>query len=344
MNDGWIDSAGLIRLASEHGHEVSLRKLELWRYRGLLPRPQRQPKGRAVWLYPPGTDRQLLRLLHWRARAQALDAVRVALWVEGFPIGLDGVREALQTFVDAALSAVKRALEPAGDRSTTIDQLASRLAAMRSRAPYPRVVRMSMDDRTRAYGYMLALASGDPQELERRTDDGKRLERMIGLRSGHGDGLAHLFPLNDSIGRLLPLISVQDIRAAIASASEEEYELVRWIARTVLLWLPMLLTFMRSSVGAKGVALLDAARQRFHDPPAAIHEEITIAMIVLLQAKAPAREEIRRLMAGVTPATIDAEMLSLIPKTARDEAFKQMEPRQRAHLRDELARWQSTPR
>jgi hypothetical protein len=197
---------------------------------------------------------------------------------------------------------------------------------------------MTSDERTRAYGYMLALISGDTEELAQREDDAKLLERMIGLRSGRGDGLAHLSSLNGDIGRLLPRISAEDIGAAVTSASDEEYELVRLLARTTLLWMPMLLTLMRSSLGVKGVAFLDAAQQLFRDPPAEIHIVITTAMLVSLRAKAPSPEEIRRLMAGIEPGMIDAEMFSLIPKTTREEAFKQMEPHQRAHLNDELAR------
>ena len=63
MKDDWIDAPGLIALAAEHGYKVSARSLELWRYRGLLPRGE-QPTGRAAWLYPPVSKGQLLRLLH----------------------------------------------------------------------------------------------------------------------------------------------------------------------------------------------------------------------------------------------------------------------------------------
>jgi hypothetical protein len=338
MGDEWIDGGGLIRVAADHRYELTPRSLELWRYRGLLPRPQRQPKGRAVWLYPPGTDRQLLRLLYWRERARTLDAVRVALWVEGFPIKLDSVRQALGSLVDTASSTFQRELGSPKDRSATIEVLAKKLASMRGRAPYPRVVRMRSDERARAYGYMLALASGDQIELERRKEDAQLLERMIGLRSGHNDGLAHLSPLNTKIGRLLPHLSAEYIRAVVASAGEEEYELVRLLVRTLLLWLPMLLPLMRSSTGSKGIAIFDAAQELFRDAPAEVHEVITIGMLVSLQVKAPEPGAIRDLLAGMSLGTIDAEMLTLIPTETRNEAFKRMRPDQRVHLKDELAR------
>lgn len=252
MDDAWVDSHVLIDLAAEHGREITQRTLELWRYRGLLPRPQRRPGGRAVWLYPPSTARQLLRLLHWRERSKTLDEVRVALWVEGFAIELETVRKALGEVVDAATSAFRRELGPAESRSSTIDLLARKLAAMRSRAPIPRVVRMRSGERARAYGYMLALVSGDRAELEQRKDDAMLLDRMLGLRSGHGSGLAELSPLTGELVQALPGISAKEVQHVIGSASEEEYEFVRLLARSLLLWVPMLLPLMRSSPGREG--------------------------------------------------------------------------------------------
>jgi hypothetical protein len=100
-SDSWVDTQALMAMAKAAQIPVTARQLELWRYRGLLPRPVRQPGGRAVWLYPPGTEQQLLRLLHWRERTPSLEHVRLGLWIEGFPIDLAGVRGALLTFVDA---------------------------------------------------------------------------------------------------------------------------------------------------------------------------------------------------------------------------------------------------
>lgn len=345
MKDGWTDSVGLIELASEHGHTVTPRSLEDWRYKGLLPRPVRQSKGRAVWLYPPGARRQLLRLLHWHARADTLHAVRIALWVEGFEIDQDSVRDSLRSLLDREAAAAKREPWPAEDLSTAIDLLASSAARMRGRAPFPRVVRMTQKDRTRACAYALALMSGDQQEVERRSDDAKLFERMLGLRSGHAGGLAaELSPLNGmNISRLQQLISVEHIGEVIDTASAEEYELVRLIGRAMLLWLPMLLPVMRQLAGQKGAPLVDAGLEMFGDPAAEAYVVSTVGMLVSLHAKAHAGEEIRSLLAGITPGAIDSEIFSFIPAEMRDTLFRQLPSHQRKHLNDELARSRADP-
>jgi hypothetical protein len=346
MDDGWTDLVGLIELASEHGHAVTARSLEDWRYKGLLPRPVRQPKGRAVWLYPPGTGRQLLRLLHWLARADMLHAVRIALWVEGFEIDLGGVRDSLRSLLDREAAAAKREPWPSDDLSTAIDLMAGSAARMRGRAPFPRVVRMTQKDRTRACAYALALMSGDQQEVERRSEDARLFERMLGLRSGHAEGLAaELSPLNGmNIGHLQKLMSVEHIGEVIDTASVEEYEIVRLIGRAMLLWLPMLVPVMRQLAGQKGAPLADAALEMFGDPAAEAYVVSTVGMLVSVHAKAHAGEEIRSLLAGTTPRAIDSELFSLIPVEMRDILFRQLPAHQQEHLKDELARSRAEPR
>ncbi|HEV2974529.1 MAG TPA: hypothetical protein VGX69_05975 [Solirubrobacteraceae bacterium] len=343
MTDDWIDGVGLIARAAEHGHQVTPRSLELWRYRGLLPRPHRRPGGRAVWLYPPGTARQLIRLLHWRQRATKLDEIRVALWVEGFSVELDGVRKALAAVVDDIAGAVRRDLGSAADLSSTIDLLAHRLADMRSRAPIPRVVRMRREQRARGYGYMLALASGDAKEIETRAADAVFLERMFGLRSGHGPGLTELSPLNDEIVRLIPRLSVERVQTVLISAPDRDYEFVRLLARPLLLWLPVLLTVMRSTLGARGVALADAAQEMLGDPPAAVHGAIVIGMLVSLHAKAPDQERLDELVRELSAGAIDAEMLKLVPTSLRRDVFRGLAPEQRHHLLERVADADTTP-
>jgi hypothetical protein len=92
FND-WVPAADVAAYAHSLDERYGERTLRYWRGRGLLPRG-RQIGGR--WLYPPCTLDQLLALAAWRQRG-VLDPelIRVALWVEGFPVELDGVRAAL---------------------------------------------------------------------------------------------------------------------------------------------------------------------------------------------------------------------------------------------------------
>src|SRR5579864_505446 len=125
----------LLALAVSAGHDLNERTLELWRYRGLLPRPSRIG---GVWAYPVGTERQLLALLRFREQTRSLELIRIALWVTGFPIELESVREALRQFVAAWGEAFERerrtaGLDAADDLAGAVDALARRLAAMRSK-------------------------------------------------------------------------------------------------------------------------------------------------------------------------------------------------------------------
>jgi hypothetical protein len=337
MAEQALDSTSLIVLAAAHGHRITARSLELWRYRGLLPRPVRQPKGRAVWLYPAGSDRQLLRLLHWRARSRTLDAVRVALWVEGFPVELGDVRDSLRSLLNSFAGTVERELGEPGDLSQAIDRRARSIASMRSRAPFPRVVRMTLTERSRAYGYALAIMSGDSDEIERRSADSMLLERMLGLRSGHTDGLAELSPLHNGVIALVPVLSLSDAQTTIAEATEEQYELIRRLARATLLWVPLLVPLIETTIGAKAVPLTSAARDMFRDPPAEVHAVIATSMLVSLTTKAPGQPEIERLLSQMTPGAVDREMLSLITDNARQRGLRALDPHQREHIEDELA-------
>ena len=150
MKSGWLDSRTFHAVAAEHG--VTARSLELWRSRGLLPAPTRQPKGRAVWLYPPGSERQLKRLVHWRSKTRSLSLVAIALWIEGFPIETERIRTALRRITDQLASE----LDLNGDVSAFIDRQARKLAGARGKNSLPRVVKMKRDERVRACAYLLA--------------------------------------------------------------------------------------------------------------------------------------------------------------------------------------------
>ena len=184
---------------------------------------------------------------------------------------------------------------------------------------------------------MLALASGDAKEIENRAADAVFLERMFGLRSGHGPGLTEFSPLNDEIVRLIPRLSVERVQTVLASAPDRDYEFIRLLARHLLLWLPVLLTVMRSSLGARGVALTDAAQEMLGDPPAAVYEAIVIGMLLSLHAKAPDPERLDEFVRELSADGIDAEMLKLIPASMRRNALRVLAPEQQRHLIERVA-------
>jgi hypothetical protein len=322
----WVDLAGLIGAAEEHGHRVSARSLEEWRYRGLLPRASRRQGGRAVWLYPPVARRQLLRLLHWRQGTRSLDLIRVALWVDGFEVGLDGVRCSLAAFVDSWARALDREVGDTRDQSARIGALARRVAGKRGLGALPRKVRMSAAERERACGYGLALMLGAEEEIARRREDAVLLERMLGFRSGRGDGLAAVMPLDEDTLRMARLPSPERVHAVIAAAPAEELEYVRRILNAILVWLPLVMPVILAEYGAKAVALIDVAADVFEDPQPQYYAFAVLALLISLHAKAHAVEDLRAELANMSATTINREMLEMLPEAQRASAIRRLSP------------------
>jgi hypothetical protein len=140
-----------------------------------MPRPVRA-EGRGRWLYPPGSDRRLARLVTLRASIRSLELIRVVLWLDGFAVDAGEVREALAE----AVRRLAEAVEP-GDGEGSVEGLAA-LAATRGRALLANGG-MSREERTRAYALLIAAAFGEADEadeLAARGDDGPLLARLFG--------------------------------------------------------------------------------------------------------------------------------------------------------------------
>jgi hypothetical protein len=337
MKDDWIDAPGLIALAAEHGYKVSARSLELWRYRGLLPRGE-QPTGRAAWLYPPVSKGQLLRLLHWREKTRSLDLILIALWIEGFQIDIADARASLHAFVNAVERDIARDLDGAGDVSTAIDVLARKLAGKRGKAALPRIARMTADERTRACAYALAFAFNAEEEIARRKDDAVLLERMLGFRSGRAGGLAMVMPLDEDTLRIAGLRPPGQLRAVLDSAADEEFEFVRRFLHVIVVWIPLLLPQFIEHFGERARPVAELARQLFDDLRPEYLGFAAMGMLASLHAKGHPVDELRGQLAAATPAAINLELIDTLAKGERLPAFKQLPAQVRQQVAGELAR------
>jgi hypothetical protein len=342
--ESWIDAEALQAAARASGTPVTSRQLELWRYRGLLPRPTREKGGRARWLYPPGTREQLLRLLHWRDRAPSLDLVRIGLWIDGFAIGLPGVRTSLLSFVDAWTSMLERERsQNTEDQAATVDALARRFAGMRSRAPVPHAVRMTLADRTRAYGYMVAVMFNMKEEVERRRGDAALLERMLGLRSGHSGGLSAAIALDDVSDQIARLPAPDMAARVIAEASEDEYEFVRSLVQVMTIWTPLLIPLLLDEGSAKAQPFATILRAFFSEIPPGFYPLVLCALLVSLHAKGPDPTELRTHVATLASGVVDVDLLNELPAGTRREAFDKLPERTKADVVDELHRRRNSP-
>jgi AcrR family transcriptional regulator/DNA-binding transcriptional MerR regulator len=295
----WLDTDALLAAAREAGGEVTDRQLELWRYKGLMPRPVRA-EGRGRWLYPPGSDRRLARLVTLRASIRSLELIRVVLWLDGFAVEIGEVREALT----GAMRKLAEVVEP-GDGEGSVEALAAALAATRGRALLAGGG-MGREERTRAYALLIAAAFGDPEELAARRDDEPLLSRLLGECDTSAAGV-----LATGESPALPLPRPAELAAEVEGASDAELELARRVVRTIAVWWPLMLS-LAGRDRPEGAALSGLARATAEELPADLLPLLVAGVLGALRsdpeapeqpvAAPPARGEVRRaiLEAGVT--------------------------------------------
>ena len=307
-----LSSADLIAVAAAAGHEVSPRSLQLWRRKGLLPRPARHRGGRSVWLHPAGTDAQLLRLLHWRERSRDHGLILIGLWSDGFAVEPDKVRAALTRSAGRTAENIGRipreSPEPEGE---LIDRLAGEMARKRSGAPIPRLARMTVAERERAYGYLLAGMFRSEPELARRTTDVGDLERLVGMRSGHGGGLAGEAQLVDLRDQSIPP-SAQAVRAAIGGCSEQELELAR---RIVVVWTKVIFLLLPALFPGKQTQSRDLIRLLNHfleDPDPGALAFFAAVAVFGLTSKRLSEQQLCGLLTDLSSDSLKAELARLL--------------------------------
>lgn len=119
---GWLTSRQLLDLAHEQGFsEVDERRLETWRGRGLLPRPQRRGQDglRPIWQSPPEAAEHLLALSRFARRTQRTDELQVLLYLSGTTHDAEIAGRALS----ACLANIERMLSAALDKQAQRDKL-----------------------------------------------------------------------------------------------------------------------------------------------------------------------------------------------------------------------------
>lgn len=326
--DKWLDSSALIVAAAEAGFQIAARSLEHWRHRGLLPRPQRAGRP-ARWLNPPGTSDQLIALLQARETTKALDLLTLALWIDGFAIETGTARSALLSFARRWAAGAERELVRAAKNATTLDSAidarAAELARLRGRAPVPKTVRMTLDQRARAYGYALSLMLGVDEEIERREADAELTERMLGLRRGPSGGLA----VTLGLGIASEIIQPRSAELAIESANDVELEFARRLTQIFLTLMPTLLPVMRATEGDKARDFTTFARVVFENGDRELEAACLMALVARLGQARVAPAELERALAEVESPAIGAELLLATPPAMRQHALARLAPGER---------------
>lgn len=259
-----LTSAQLLEYAEAAGFAVSERKLEDWRYRGLLPRPERAGnRGRTPrWLYPPETADQLVALCRWRQKTKDLEAIRVGLWVEGFAVEDQAVRDAIVDVLSGMREKVEEALSTGqGEQSSPDEALAEltyRAAGTHGDKPGPRTVRMRRADRATGLAFLFRLFMG--HDLEQHLPDAKFAEQAMGISAGRRGAPPYrwLDGPPEELANLAPLISLPALIEAARTATTDELARARKLARAFVQGLPLVALFAEAVLGPRAGGLAAA--------------------------------------------------------------------------------------
>jgi MerR HTH family regulatory protein len=334
-SEATIKADELERLANELG--VNKRRLEEWRARGLIPRPALAgyEGKRPVWVYPARAAKQLRAIVRLRKNTRDLDAIRAALWAQGYPVPTEAVRSSLLTVIDRFEQAMVRDLARFTPEGMTVTDLqhdpdalraalvayADELARRRSRSPLTRKVRMSAAERQRGMFYMLAPFFDQPRDEA----DAILAERLYGIsrgRSGTARGALELppsehFPRNP--------LTADVLRAGVEAADDRTFAFVGAMLHSFLTLMPALLPILVPA-DSELRSFVEDAIELFKDPPA--------HAIALLASAFIANTHRRRSETELTEELVDAVQVSNL----FSEIFNMLGPEQRRQLTGKTTR------
>ena len=252
-----LDSVALIAAATAAGYKISPRMLESFRAELLLPRPERAGnRGRApTWIYPAGADRQLLNLLGWRAHTKNPATLRVLLWLDGFPIPPEAVRNSLVHGLESMLAlfdkeitaqAERQGLDPGRDedRQAAVRQLAGVFAAKRGPGSLPRRARVRAADRAHALELVLRLFAFGEQ-IHAAPGEAEIVERVLGVgpnarRDRVGDAEPWLTGPAEDLFDAAAFIAVPNALNAVRGSTDADLDTARGLVATIFRYLPLM--------------------------------------------------------------------------------------------------------
>ncbi|MEU0721087.1 hypothetical protein ABZ498_28390 [Streptomyces lavendulocolor] len=258
----------LLRAANSAGFSVSGRLLEEFRQDGLVPRPARVSNDgrRPVWIYPDGSDRQLVRLLCWRKHTKDVDVLRVLLWMECFPVALDVVRASVTAVLDGLLRAVERdlraeasrqGLDAVAEQDAVVSSIAATVAAKRCKNALPRPIRVPADQRATAVAHLLQIfALGEEPEVTE--EEAETIEKVLGVSPGRRQRVEDAGPwLTGAASALVgatDFLSLPRMAEAIADATDSEWAAARPVAAALFLQLPVVARALAATYGKDNFA------------------------------------------------------------------------------------------
>ncbi|MEU6245670.1 hypothetical protein [Streptomyces sp. NPDC047024] len=259
----------LLRAAMSAGFgTMTERRLEDFRQGGLMPRPVRVGNDgrRPVWIYPRGSDQQLVQLLRWREHTQNVDVLRVVLWIEGFPVALDAVRASATAVLTKLLHEVEQdlqaeasrlGLDPVADQDAVVSAVATVMAAKRGKNAVPRPIRVPASERATAVAHLLQIfALGKQPDVTE--EEAETIEKVLGVSPGRRQRVEDADPwLTGPASALVDaadFVSLPRMTEVLADATDSEWEEARSPAAALFLHLPVFTRAMAAMTGKENFA------------------------------------------------------------------------------------------
>ncbi|MFD4829209.1 hypothetical protein ACFWPV_05030 [Streptomyces uncialis] len=228
-----------------------------------------------MWVYPPGTERQIVSLGRWRQRTKDLGVLRVLLWLEGFPIGTSAARSSLVAALHTAEDTLRKHITPSPAPAAApgsaagqepIASLAAELASKRGPDALPRPIRQSAADRVRSVE--LLLRTFGLGEVPTASDsEAFEIERLLGVAPGRRHKVDGAGPwLTGSPHDLLSAgltLALPVLAQTMETASDSELEEARPFARSLFHLMPLAARLIGAThgndnhAGFGGIAHLD---------------------------------------------------------------------------------------
>jgi hypothetical protein len=203
---------------------------------GVLPHAKRTTDVTGGWTYPAITPLQLRAYLPLRER-MSLKEARFMLWLAGFQVELELARATMVAYLSKAAHHWRAELAKHDSPSELADTIGDVLVNARSKAPIPRLVDMSLEERRLAYRWMaeqmvVGMGANDAGVLA--------FERAIGRRDRNGK-LYPEFADDPAFPGELPQTDPETLLAADRGATKLELELTRRVVHMQVVYGPIIL-------------------------------------------------------------------------------------------------------
>jgi DNA-binding transcriptional MerR regulator len=334
-----VQTTELVARAAEIDPTVTERTLEFWRHQGLLPHPERSGQNgkTPLWTYPPEAVDQLEALMRLRARTKDPNALRTALWYEGYPIDAARVRKSISVFLRQILDGCEREL---AKRSSRVDDPEARWEAIRAIAKViagkrgkglPRLSRQALSERIDAISLTLGMVLGDEQAMHYLEADAPAVERLIGVERGRRFRPNGVRPWLDGpaaeglqgfarFGNLPRLIAVVD------GATDEELHAARNFARILLGGISAFSRIADAMVGRDNASGMAGMRLFDGDPHAPIFAiPLLLSVLESTEMAENLSQVIRALQSNVLPLEQRVKELLALPVAERADRLENLE-------------------